>query len=107
MDVIYRQDAIDALDEWESSHSWDAWCYANKDEAEKFHINAPTAVIEKLSSAQPVRKRGYWIEANDSYNRISGRCSVCGWESHMYEDDVVGMDFCPNCGARMERRQDG
>lgn len=58
--------------------------------------------FEALPSAQPERKKGHWIEINDSYNRISGKCSVCGWESHMYEDDVVGMDFCPNCGARMD-----
>lgn len=56
----------------------------------------------KLLTAQPERKIGHWIEADDSDNRISGRCSVCGWESHLYEDDVVGMDFCPNCGADMK-----
>jgi len=53
MDLIDRQAAIDALDEWEAGHSWDAWCYGHKDEAKKFHIDAPTAVIEKLPSAQP------------------------------------------------------
>lgn len=57
-------------------------------------------------SAQPERKRGHWIEVNDSYNRISGRCSVCGWESHMYEDDVVGMNYCPNCGAKMDGKDE-
>ena len=57
-------------------------------------------------SVQLERKRGHWIEADDSYNRISGRCSVCGWESHMYEDDVVGMNFCPNCGADMRERDE-
>ena len=56
-------------------------------------------LLIQMPSAQPERKRGHWIEVDDSYNRISGRCSVCGWESHMYEDDVVGMDFCPHCGA--------
>lgn len=50
---------------------------------------------------QPVR-HGRWIEFDDAYNLISGRCSVCGWESHLYEDDVVGMPYCPNCGAHME-----
>ena len=59
----------------------------------------------KLLEAQPTieeRKTGKWIEVEDFYNRIRGRCSVCGWEAHMYEDDVVGMDYCPNCGAKME-----
>ena len=50
---------------------------------------------------QPVR-HGRWIEVDDAYNRISGRCSECGWEAHLYEDDVVGMPYCPNCGTRMK-----
>lgn len=48
------------------------------------------------------QKFGKWIVMDD--DRISGRCSVCGWEAHMYEDDVVGMDYCPNCGAKMEEQ---
>lgn len=44
-------------------------------------------------------KRGKWIEDDDS--TVRGHCSACGWESHYYEDDVVGMDYCPNCGAYM------
>ena len=58
--------------------------------------------IGKLPSAQPEQKFGKWIVMDD--DRISGRCSVCGWEAHMYEDDVVGMDYCPNCGAKMEEK---
>lgn len=52
------------------------------------------------------RKTGKWIEVDDAYNRIRGRCSVCGWEAHMYEDDVVGMNFCPNCGADMRGEEE-
>ena len=59
-------------------------------------------MIKDLPPAQPEPKKGKWIEAYDPFNRISGRCSVCGWEAHLYEDDVVGMNYCPNCGARME-----
>ena len=57
--------------------------------------------IEKDMPSAPQKMCGHWIDVNDSYNRISGKCSVCGWEAHMYEDDVVGMDYCPNCGADM------
>jgi len=53
------------------------------------------------------RKTGKWIEVDDAYNRIRGRCSVCGWEAHMYEDDVVGMNYCPNCAADMRGGQNG
>ena len=58
-------------------------------------------VLEDLPSAQSESKKGKWIEAYDPFNRISGRCSVCGWEAHLYEDDVVGMNYCPNCGAEL------
>jgi len=42
---------------------------------------------------------GEWII--DDTETIHGHCRKCGWESHYYEDDVVGMNFCPNCGADM------
>ena len=54
--------------------------------------------------AEPA-KHGRWIETkNDS--RISGHCSSCGWEAHLYEDDVIGMPYCPNCGAKMDKEED-
>ena len=87
-DLISRQAAIDTLNELHDEPS--AW------------LDLAVDALENLPSAQPERKKGHWIEVDDHYNRISGRCSVCGWESHMYEDDVVGMDFCPNCGARLQ-----
>lgn len=45
------------------------------------------------------RPQGEWIEVDDYFIRC--KCSICGWESHKYEDDVYGMPYCPNCGARM------
>ena len=59
-------------------------------------------VVEDQPTIELERPTGHWIKVDDAYNRISGRCSKCGWVSHLYEDDVVGMDFCPNCGAKME-----
>ena len=54
-----------------------------------------------------VPKRGEWIIPDDDESiTITGRCSACGWESHLLEDDVVGMPFCPNCGARMKGADD-
>ena len=48
-----------------------------------------------------VEKIGKWLEGDGE--TISGVCSSCGWKSHFYEDDVVGMDYCPNCGFKMEK----
>ena len=46
------------------------------------------------------RPQGEWIEVDDYFIRC--KCSICGWESHKYEDDVYGMPYCPNCGACMK-----
>lgn len=59
-------------------------------------------IVSRMPTIEPERKTGHWIKVDDFYNRISGRCSNCGWESHLYENDVVGMNYCPECGARME-----
>lgn len=86
--------------------------YANRLELRRTLDSSECGVLAgamKLLEAQPTieeRKNGKWIEVEDFYNRIRGRCSVCGWEAHMYEDDVVGMDYCPNCGARLENGED-
>lgn len=45
---------------------------------------------------------GQWIHLDQEESTISGKCSCCGWEAHYYEDDVAGMPYCPNCGARMD-----
>ena len=56
-------------------------------------------MIENAPTIEPERKTGMWVVVDDPDNRIYGKCSVCGWEAHLYEDDVVGMDYCPNCGS--------
>lgn len=70
---------------------------------------ADLMVVYELLEEMPTieeRKTGRWIEVDDADDRISGRCSNCGWEAHLYEDDVVGMPYCPNCGARMARGEE-
>ena len=61
-------------------------------------------VIDKLPSAD-VRENthGEWLDGDK--DRITGICSVCGFESFLYETDVAGMNFCPNCGADMRERE--
>lgn len=62
--------------------------------------------LEICNREEPEQKKGHWIDIDDYFNRISGKCSVCGWQAHLYEDDVVGMNFCPNCGARMVKEDE-
>ena len=42
-------------------------------------------------------RTGIWIPVDSE--TVNGRCSVCGYESHLYENDVYGEHYCPNCGA--------
>lgn len=55
--------------------------------------------------AEPVR-HGHWIDADEEELILAGTCSACQWECHLYEDDVVGMPYCPNCGAKMRGEAD-
>ena len=42
-------------------------------------------------------RTGIWIPVESE--TVNGRCSECGYESHLYENDVYGEHYCPNCGA--------
>lgn len=71
--------------------------------AEPYHSTFDVMVkwlVAKIPTFESEQKVGKWIKIDDG--RISGRCSECGWEAHLYEDDVYGMDYCPNCGMRLE-----
>ena len=50
------------------------------------------------------RKKGKWIEQDDSWDGVYYECSACGepWTTIDGTPWDNGMKFCPNCGARME-----
>lgn len=50
--------------------------------------------------AEPVR-HGHWIDPDDGDGITACICSICDWHGHIMEDDVMGMNYCPNCGAKM------
>lgn len=60
--------------------------------------------VRHAPTIEPEREKGEWVK--DSLCTTSGgtyavrRCSLC--ESY-YHDVVFTWNFCPNCGARMER----
>ena len=101
-DLISRQAAIDAI-----RKIYDSVGILG----EKWAVDKCQMAIKDLPSAQPERKTGKWIErkhgywsfVNDKGERDgwipSYECSECrsgGWRN----PEV--MNFCPNCGARME-----
>ena len=89
-DLIKRKDVIRVV------NAYDDTVYALQ--AVQQITDGIAKIIKALPSAD--RPQGEWIEVDDSL--ISCKCSICGWESHMHEDDVYGMPYCPNCGAKMK-----
>lgn len=92
---------------------------ADRDEiAEELVLNAPTIesrcevckAFNKTRSLipQPERKKGKWIEQEDSWDGMYYECSACGepWTTIDGTPWDNGMKFCPNCGASMMEGQD-
>ena len=95
-DLIKRSDAIKAM---EQRYQDILRIFKRKVKAgEKAIALDMIGCIKTLPSAD--RPQGEWIEVDDV--SISCKCSVCGWEAHLYEDDVYGMPYCPYCGCRMK-----
>ena len=104
-DMIYRQTAIDALDEFIQ------WCdkalrsplitsvdaYAVK--VEKASLEHYREVLESLQSAHPERRKGKWIE---------GKCNRCGERAPYWSmaSTYYKSNFCPHCGADMRGKRD-
>ena len=79
-DVIYRQDAINAIENTECELTPAAW-----DEITDAINEVPFADV------QPVRY-GHWIYTPTS--PLGYTCSECG-------ETMCQFNYCPNCGAKM------
>lgn len=61
----------------------------------------------------PERKVGKWIKDGIAYSlykctACNDLCTVAGWANCIPEEQMYkGFKFCPNCGAKMERSEDG
>lgn len=69
------------------------------------HIAGAMNAIDEMPAADvaPVR-HGYWIE---QYEESLYSCSACGteWVTIEGTPEENGMDFCPNCGAKMDGKE--
>ena len=52
--------------------------------------------LENAPTIDPERKRGHWLDDPDGY-----KCSECGAYFEIDCGDAK-MNFCPNCGLKME-----
>ena len=83
-DIIYRQDAIDAVN---------AYLGLSAVSRTIQNMTSIQEILEKLPSAEPERKKGKWIDTGSGQE-----CSECheiqyGYDSFRY--------FCAFCGADM------
>lgn len=93
---IRREDALDAIqkraDEVDSVYSafWEG-------------LKIAQDIVEKVPSAEPERKKGKWIHDGSQWaNRWI--CSECEYKWFHSKEEA---HFCPNCGSKMMRGEDG
>ena len=105
-DTISRQAAIDALDVLCQEHRYKIpgkrETYSQYNEAWQDALDRAEGVIFNLPTAQPMRKKGRWIDTGsiEEWWAEEFKCSECG------ESMLGTANYCPNCGAKMEV-QDG
>ena len=60
-------------------------------------------LLQHAPTIEPERKKGKWIEQDDSWDGVYYECSACGepWTTIDGTPWDNGMHFCPNCGADM------
>lgn len=93
-DTIYRQTAIDAMKKLCEN-------YTRTTSTKHPHIDFIIEELEALPSAQRI---GRWIY-NDYGNGCGNwHCSVCNKIPIVYDKNA---NFCPHCGARMEKDNNG
>ena len=95
-DLISRQAAIDAL-----NGEINITGRANA-EAVRGYVRLVKDRLERLPSAQPERKMGEWILAEDGWY-----CSVCElYPPFDCDPEEKGIPYCPNCGAKMDEEKE-
>ena len=98
-DLISRQMVIDKINERQRKL---IYCFCFDNDMVKI-IDIVKSIVIAIPPAQPEQKVGRWILHPEW--EIDGECSTTCSECEMGVD--VLYNFCPRCGAKMERRTDG
>lgn len=87
----------DALKEWVETEEESKWGLSTDEVWD---------AIEAAPTIEP--KRGRWEDVEED-EWICFKCSECGHDAYSYTGEILSNEwkFCPYCGARMERREDG
>lgn len=101
-DLIERKAALDAL--WRLQRALKIIDKSSGADIMIQGIQLALRKIERLPSAQPEQKVGKWIRhENEDGEPYGHNCSVCG---EWYVMPYGKTKFCPNCGAKMEEKDD-
>ena len=87
-DLISRQAAIDIFDDYNIS--------VENGELEAYSRDRKR--LCELPSAQPMRKKGKWINHRNDLGHNIADCSKCG-EAMQWFDPDTRPNYCPNCGS--------
>ncbi len=101
-DLISRAEAIDVIRSMTISLGG----------KEIFHPEAKKSVLGALDTlpavdAEPVRHAGWYCNGRIS-KETPGRCTECGCYLSSIDDwdDAIPCNYCPNCGAKMDRGEE-
>ncbi len=67
-------------------------------EAERAIDDLPTADVAEV-------KHGEWKIVDSDLGWVDGKCSACGYTDCFYESGFY--KFCPECGAKMDGKENG
>lgn len=81
--------AVEYIEDWNRAPSM----YHRRKLTEKFMALKPVDAV-------PVR-HGKWVDDSNGIEGAWNYCSVCG------EQAIDLYDYCPNCGAKMDGKEDG
>lgn len=92
-DLIFRQDAIDALYNASEDLSDNVWSVNTGITCEKME-----EILKNLPSVK--LPKGEWVlEEEQNHVELMYSCSECGFIAW---GEYEKTNYCPNCGARME-----